>query len=397
MKIIYFVSSLVCESGISVVEIVKANALVEKGNEVIICHNDYISPGKTTLRPVSPKVKLIYLGQDDISIVKKTSPKWIKLFFGYRVEIQRIVNVEKPNVIVATAEYSKYVIPFITKPKGVKSIKIRELHNASNEYVHAVKNRWLLPFFKVYHYISRKFQSLCYDKIFLLTKADKINNFRHSNKFDYMNNPLTINTLPPPILTDTMQISAIKKFSSTVMSRSKTVLYVGRLAPCKNLSALLRIWSLAKRDDWKLKIVGIGVEKDKLENLSKDLNLQDSVEFTGWTYNPSAVMYDASIFCLTSFTEGFCLVTLEAMANGLPLVAFDFPYGASDVIEDGKNGLLIPYLDEEAFAQKLSALMSDEDKIKEMSAAAVIKSQQFSVDKITDLWIEKFEELLANS
>jgi glycosyltransferase involved in cell wall biosynthesis len=174
---------------------------------------------------------------------------------------------------------------------------------------------------------------------------------------------------------------------------------VGRLHnDQKNLTGLLNIWAKTKKDGgWTLKIVGDGPDRQKLEELAYRLNIRDSVSFTGWISDPSQIMQSAKLFCLTSFYEGFALVLAEALANGLPVVSYDLPYGPSDIISDGQDGLLIPYLDEDAFAQKLSELMADEDRIIAMSDAAKIKSEQFSVDKITDLWIEKFNDLLAYS
>jgi glycosyltransferase involved in cell wall biosynthesis len=162
----------------------------------------------------------------------------------------------------------------------------------------------------------------------------------------------------------------------------------------KNLVGLLHIWAKTQKGGWKLKIVGEGPDRQMLENLVDSLELRNSVIFTGWINNPSTILQTAKLFCLTSFYEGFALVIAEAMAHGLPVVAYDLPYGPSDIISDGKDGLLIPYLDEHAFAQKLSELMADEERISRMGMAAIKKSEQFSVDKITDIWIEKFNKLL---
>jgi glycosyltransferase involved in cell wall biosynthesis len=398
MKIIFFIKSLTKEAGISVVEIIKANALVDKGHEVVICHNDPLEPGKKTLRPISPKVKVICLALDNILEVKRTSLKWFKLLSLYRKRIQSIIDAEAPNVIVATEGYSKFVLPFISKPKGVNAIKIREFHNASDSYKSAVSDRRMLAFLKIYHRVGRAFQSLCYDRMFLLTKADKEANYPHNSKYDYVYNPLTINVLPPPEIN--MCNAADKQTDSNVeiggrYKRNHTVLFVGRLAFPKNVAALLRIWSHTEHEGWTLKIVGDGYEMDSLKALTASLSIQDSVEFAGWVNDPRPIMQDASILCLTSINEGFALVIAEAMASGLPVVSYNLPYGPSDIITDGEDGLLIPYLDEDAFAKKLSGLMDDEEKIRSMSKSAILKSQQFSVDKIVDTWIAKYNELLS--
>jgi glycosyltransferase involved in cell wall biosynthesis len=322
--------------------------------------------------------------------------KYLKTFHR---KLQGVVNREMPDVIVATEWGSKYVVPLIKKYAGTKVVKVREYHFGSNRFKYLVRGKWRLLCHRIFHNLGYKVQSLLYDKIYLLTYRDKAENFPSNNKFDVMFNPLTLNILPPPKknkknLSPNSMSTAVKYYD--IMPRENVALFVGRLHnDQKNLTGLLNIWAKTKKDGgWTLKIVGDGPDRQKLEKLVDTLNLRDSVSFTGWISDPSQIMQSAKLICFTSFYEGFGLVMVEAMANGLPIVAYDLPYGPSDLISDGKDGLLIPYLDEAAFAQKLSGLMADEDRISEMSEAAKIKSEQFSVDKITDLWIEKFKELL---
>jgi glycosyltransferase involved in cell wall biosynthesis len=379
--------------GLTVVEIVKANALAEKGHDVILCCSNGVNTDSVSRRPISPKVRLIDLHASDVGVTSKRSISFLNYLNSYRKKLQDVVDVEKPDVLVGTEYAGKYVAPFIRSPRGHKMVKVREYHYGSTRFKYLVTGKWRLLCHKLVHSLGYKVQSLLYDKIYLLTRRDKLENFPSNNKFDVMYNPLTVNVLPPP---DTAR-TAVN--SAGIKPRENVVIFVGRLEDCqKNLTGLLNIWAKTKRDGgWILKIVGDGPDRQKFEELAYRLNISDSVSFTGWINDPSPIMQSAKLFCITSFFEGFALVIAEAMANGLPVVSYDLPYGPSDIISDGQDGLLIPYLDEDAFAQKLSELMADEDRIIAMSDAAKIKSQQFSVDKITDLWIEKFNDLLANS
>jgi glycosyltransferase involved in cell wall biosynthesis len=398
MKIMYVVRSVSAGGGMTIVEIIKANAFVEKDHEVIICYTNSTPQGAATLRPISPKVKLIDLDQYDNDIVPFTK-KFFKHIKQVYNKLQNAVYIEKPDVIVATDYSGKYVVPFIKAPKGHKMVKVREYHYSSTKFKQNIKDKWVLLRHKIYHYFGTRFQSLRYDKIYILTKRDKRENYPTNGKYDVMPNPLTLNILPPPDFTLSTGILAsyesVDSHSDEIVSRKKTVLFVGRLDSEKNIQGLLRIWAKTTKGDWILKIVGDGPLRKTLENQASALKISNSVNFTGWISDPSAMMRNASLLCLTSFHEGFPLVIAEAMSQGLPVVAYDLPYGPSDIINDGINGLLIPYLNEDIFAKKLSHLISDANTITKMSKSAIERSNDFSVDRITDLWIEKYTELYA--
>jgi glycosyltransferase involved in cell wall biosynthesis len=393
MKIIYVIRYVDKGGGGIIVEIEKANALAEKGHEVILCCCNGVNSNSVPRRPISSKVRLIDLHASDEGISTK-SISYLKYLKSYRQKLQDVVNIEKPDVLVATENGGKYVTAFIKSPRGHKMIKVREYHYASNMYKSQMTSKWRLLLHRVSHYCGYKVQSLLYDKIYLLTHRDKMENFPYNDKFDVMPNPLTINILPPSPSRES--IGETSGRCSSLLSRENIVIFLGRLDnSSKNLVGLLHIWAKTQKDGWILKIVGEGPDRQMLENLVDSLELRNSVTFTGWINNPSSILQTAKLFCLTSFYEGFALVIAEAMASGLPVVSYNLPYGPSDIITDGEDGLLIPYLDEDAFAKKLSGLMANEEKIRSMSKAAILKSQQFSVDKIVDTWIAKYNELLS--
>ena len=87
----------------------------------------------------------------------------------------------------------------------------------------------------------------------------------------------------------------------------------------------------------------------------------------------------------------------EAMSCGLPVVAFDCPYGPKEIIEDGKTGFLILNRDISCFAEKVCDLIESYDLRKKMGGAAVVSSQRFSFDKIMPLWKDLFEKLTKSS
>ncbi|MGZ1490038.1 glycosyltransferase [Brevibacterium sediminis] len=140
--------------------------------------------------------------------------------------------------------------------------------------------------------------------------------------------------------------------------------------------------------DATLDIYGVADEaQESLETLVYDLNAGDNIALRG--YNPRARQHfeDASFTLLTSEYEGQGLVLLESMAAGCIPIAYDIKYGPADIITDGVNGFLVPDGDVVALARRISDLHTmDEQKLKQMREAAVMRVSGFSPEKITQLW-----------
>lgn len=99
----------------------------------------------------------------------------------------------------------------------------------------------------------------------------------------------------------------------------------------------------------------------------------------------------AVFLCLASRFEGFGMVIVEAMACGLPVVAFDCPWGPQAIISDGEDGLLVENGNPSALAQGLIALIKDDGKRKVMSEAALRNVQRFQIEHIAQQWKFLFE------
>ena len=102
---------------------------------------------------------------------------------------------------------------------------------------------------------------------------------------------------------------------------------------------------------------------------------------------------ESSILLLTSVYEPFGLVMPEAMSCGLPVVAFDCPYGPADIITDGVDGFLVKNRDINEFANRVCQLIEDKDLRVRMGLAGVKSSQRYRADVIMPKWKELFERL----
>ena len=174
--------------------------------------------------------------------------------------------------------------------------------------------------------------------------------------------------------------------------REKTVLAVGRLNEVKRFELLIRLFAALHRQfpDWRLRIVGEGEERGRLEAAIKELHAENYVNLTGRkdAVGVEEEMLHASIYAMTSRSEGFPFVLLEAQSCALPVVAFDVRVGPGFVVQDGANGFLAPELHDACFCEKLAILMKDEELRRKMAEAAMLRASDFSREKVAKLWFE---------
>ena len=174
----------------------------------------------------------------------------------------------------------------------------------------------------------------------------------------------------------------------------KRVIWVGRFDYQKRPMEIIMIWKLIypQFPTWHLDIYGEGEQIQELidEVTSSNMNIH--------IHHPTEQIFDAyrdsSILVSTSLFEPFGLVIPEAMSCGLPVVAYNSPYGPSVIISDGKTGFLVDNNNRQAFADKLCLLMSEISLRQRMGKAAFVSAQRFSAGNIMPKWRELFLSLL---
>jgi len=166
---------------------------------------------------------------------------------------------------------------------------------------------------------------------------------------------------------------------------------MGRLTQAKGQWHLIRAFSkVIEKKQCKLVICGKGELKQYLENLVRDLYLTNDVKFLGWQDNPFKYISKASIFILSSIREAFPLTLGEAMACGCPIISTDCKYGPSEILGNGKFGILIPPLDgifykasdlltpqEEYLVNEINRLLDDLTLRKKYSEKSKIRVMDF--------------------
>lgn len=174
--------------------------------------------------------------------------------------------------------------------------------------------------------------------------------------------------------------------------KENIVLSVGRLINSKHHDELIKLFAKIGLPDWKLVIVGGEAIKQqnlkKLQNLVSELNAEDRIELAGSRNDVDSFYKKSKIFAFTSSSEGFPNVIGEAMSAGLPVVAFDCIAGPSEMIEDNKNGFLIPVSDYSDFQNRLSFLIENESKRIEFGDNARHSIKAFSSHLICEKFLQ---------
>jgi len=170
----------------------------------------------------------------------------------------------------------------------------------------------------------------------------------------------------------------------------KNIICVGRLSAEKGLDELLLVFNelIRKYPDWTLHLVGDGEERSNLERLISDLALGDKVVLHGYQSrdNVNRLLLQSSIYLMTSHTESFGLVLIEAQACGLPCVAYASAQGAHEIITNGENGVLIPNRNRELMVETVSRLIEDEDYRRRLGQAGKETAKEYSTERVRDKW-----------
>lgn len=229
------------------------------------------------------------------------------------------------------------------------------------------------------------------EKTILLGLADKVIAVSDQTKDDLIS--LGIKPEKVSIVPNGIDYERTSKVAPS--SEKLDVVYLGRLIKPKNVDVLLKAAAILKKEFPKLKvgIIGDGPEKSKLESLTGELGIQADVKFFGFVEDfdeVTALMKSSKVFTISSTQEGGAsIVTLEANACGLPVIAADHPLGIDKrLIPAGRTGFFAAPAPE-AFAEKIRLLLKNKELRNRMSANALEFARRYDWGEI----IDKIEEV----
>lgn len=372
MKIVFSTESVSRNGGIQTVTIVKANALaeiVENDVYIVVPHNNGLSP-----RKISQKVHLINLGIENYWVSVFKQPARNKT---YKKLLRDVLERIGPDVVISTGLQDRNFLPSIKVSSN--PVFVREIHFMSNyRRLMAGDNLKEKILARISEFLDYNLSIKKYDLIALLSKEDRIKNWNGMDKVVNMPNPLTV--------------------TSNVRSNlnSKKAIAVGRLCYQKHFDALIKAWRLVadKYPEWELDIWGgNGPLYDDLVKLIADLSLQNNVFLKGETTDISSKMAEASMIISTSVFEGMPLVLLEGLAVGLPIVTFNYKYGADEIVKENQNGFIVEQDDLDLLAERIEQLILDRDLRLRMGECSYIASQEFRPEMIAERWMNLFTKL----
>ena len=173
--------------------------------------------------------------------------------------------------------------------------------------------------------------------------------------------------------------------------KSNRLVSVGRLSPEKGFLDLVKIYKKLNTTV-PLDIIGDGSEREKIEAYIKSENIK-GITLHGFRDKEyiDKILNKSSIYLMTSYTESFGIVLIEAMSHGVSPVAFDDAEGAREIISSGRNGYLIKNRNFDAYVKKVNDLLDDYSLRKRLSKEARNDSKNYTSDIIKYKWFDIIE------
>lgn len=195
----------------------------------------------------------------------------------------------------------------------------------------------------------------------------------------------------------------IRSFDSKKISKldNKNLIAVGRLELEKGFDMLIDAFDIAIKKSnecklWKLNIFGDGSEKESLINQINKYNLNDNINIRNFSTNIENEYINSSIFILSSRTESFGMVLVEAMNVGLPCISFACKNGPSEIISDNVDGFLVEPNNVDELADKIVTLVENYETRKKFARLAREKSNVFDSKKILKEWSTYLNEVKSS-
>lgn len=379
-KIVYIIGGLYQPNGMGQVMSSKVNYLAE--------HTDWQMYVVLTERPdlpffykMSPKINFVnfdinYDELDTMPLFRKMLA-YRKKQSVYKRKLTSYLLEVKPDITVSAVRREINFINDISDG----SYKIGEIHFEKNFYRNF--NRRFLPSF-INRWITNNWQGNLIkelarlDKFVVLTDED-------ASSWNTLSNKVVI---PNPL----------SKFPD-VQSKleNKIVISVGRYDYVKGFDMLIAAWALVNKrhPDWKLKIVGPG-ERVLYQEQIKCLKLEQCVCCNGPSNHIYDEMAESSLYVLSSRSEGFGLVLIEAMAVGLPCVSFSCSAGPRSIISDYHNGILVEKDNITKLADAICFMIEHDKERVEFAKCAKKDSEQYGLEFVMQKWIDLFHKFLID-
>lgn len=379
MKLVYFIQSLLSSAGTERVLINKVNYLASlHGYEIYIITTEQ-DPDSLSFFEIDSSIHLIHL---NIGFNRGANLFAIRIFsyfyklVKYKKFVKRILEDIRPDISTTLLSHE---VEFLYELNNA-GIKIAENHFNKDFRFEFINNRKDSSILRKKisrirsNLLERKVEK--YDLLVSLTKEDSISWTSVKNKISIPN-----------------FIYFIPEQQSELIN--KKIIAVGRFAPEKGFDILLNMWKDVEPfyEDWSLSLFGEGECFEDYNKYIDEYSLR-RVTLNEPTLNIFNEYIASDIFVSTSLFEGFGMTIIEAMACGLPVVAFDCKSGPKEIISNEEDGFLIEMHDRKSFVNALCCLMDSFHLRLMMGDKARRKViTRYNDDFVMDKWINTYKTL----
>lgn len=376
--------------GQEVVTSVLAKSFSDNNNNVIIaCFNQ---PNKMMVRRTCDAVKVYSLNGFNYS--ENNVAKLRDILISEKIDI--VINQwGLPYIGAKVLEKAKKglnvkVIAIYHNDPGTNA-RIKDVEIELSKTDNGFKRLLLITKKNLYRFITSRSMRYVYNHsdVYQVLSPSFVERFKN---FTGIKNPKKLMVQTNPVTIETGD------FVLKPANKEKEIIYVGRIDyNQKRVHRVIDTWALLEKKypDWRLTIVGDGVERENIEKQAKALGLKN-VSFEGFK-SPIEYYKRARILMLTSEYEGFPLVLAECMSFGVVPAVYGSYSAVYDIVNDGVNGIVFPYQKEGFSAEKaaiqLQKIMHNDAVYNDMAEKAIETSKRYSVDEIYRSWEETFEKL----
>ena len=341
-----------------------ANGFAQHGHDVYLIAD----VNQPVSYPVDERVHILPLcPKTDNKLVK-----WAKSISMLRKNIKQY----RPDIVIGNMHLCSFMSRLAAV--GTRVPVVLTIHNALERPPSYRVSRLLV--------FCDEYMPYFYKSVTVLTEADK----------EHLGNRNNITVMPNPI-----------SFSPVDSIEDKTpyVLAAGRLDGwyVKGFDLLIKAWGRIMNSEeskvrdlgWELHIAGSGSEENLayLKGLCKENGVEETVVFLGYVSDMQTLYRKASIYCLSSRSEGFPMVLIEAMSQACAPVATDFKGRTLEVVGDKMKDILCQPEDVNTIASRLSLMIADIEYRKEKQLCALERSKSYSIDNVVQKWYDLFSKL----
>ena len=364
MKIFFILRSVAIYGGVERVVVDKMNYLAEKGHKVtLITYEQGIHPCVYQLnsRIFHVDVACPYYTLYRYSLLFRIVELW-KMVYRFKKRLYSLAKAQNPDVIVSVSNACEYLQQVMNTPCGKK---IWEAHGA---YPAIMSSATFTK--KIKNYLSLR----------SIRRSNLIITLTDSDRSYWMKLNKQTLVVPNPLAFYPENINGFER-------KKGRILCVARLEQQKRIDRLIDAFALiAERNStWYIDVYGDGQERESLMKQIDRLNLTSRIHLNPPTNDINQEYLSSQMTVLSSDYEGFGLVIIESMACGTPVISTNCPFGPSDIIKDGEDGLLCEMTVKD-LACKMEWMITHEDERMAMALKAHRAAERYRKDNVMKQW-----------